>query len=605
MANRFQGPTTNRFAGPSQDPVEAYNELPWYAQAGQAADDTVRFLANGMTFGMADRFAGMMNGEGTDAERARTEEAMARAGTAGTAANIVGGVMTGSALPSIGRGLSGSVGTGALYGGIDGALRDSDSWGEWAGNTIGGAGMGAGFGAGAHGVVSGIGKAGEVWRGYKQSPENRAIMQIGKAADDRFGAYNAHTMDHRVNNLGPEAARVDALGERGYGMARQSANINPEARETITDFAVNRRADQNVRLTRDVQFAGGTSGSTASVDQMRRAAYEQARPAIGAAYNEARVMGSEIPFSAFDDILTHPAVTDALDKARENVAYRERMGQPGGNLAVLDETKRLLDSHASNYSDPNRGIYAELAEGLRTRTDQLLMGPEYATARGLREDAFRADESFDLGARLGQRNVPIEVPAAAGNVRPHHQQNMAAAYAQTKAGRLLNNNNTAGALTEFVTPQGRRASAAALGPRGPGFNQAVDREAIYGRLNNALGNSTTARQLIEAGDMGQGAGALSYGIGMDPVTAVGIGGITQLAQKFGPMLSKAIATKRQKETAEPLADLLIGRGSLPSLNPLRKNRLENFAEGLDPMTAAKALVLGLGPDTNQTYGGPR
>lgn len=70
--------------------AEEYAALPWYAQAAQAADDTVRFLANGMTLGYADKIAGYLGGEGTEAERAKTAAAKERAGSAGTAAEILG-----------------------------------------------------------------------------------------------------------------------------------------------------------------------------------------------------------------------------------------------------------------------------------------------------------------------------------------------------------------------------------------------------------------------------------------------------------------------------------------------------------------------------------
>lgn len=81
---------------------QAYNDLPWYGKAAQAADDTARFLANGMTLGYADKIAGYLGGEGTEAERAKTAAAQERAGTAGTAAEIVGSLAPVSAMARTG-----------------------------------------------------------------------------------------------------------------------------------------------------------------------------------------------------------------------------------------------------------------------------------------------------------------------------------------------------------------------------------------------------------------------------------------------------------------------------------------------------------------------
>jgi hypothetical protein len=66
--------------------------------AFQTVDDAVRAAANAVTFGMADRFAGYMGGEGTDAEQAKSNVARARS----PVASIVGDVGGAVALPGFG-----------------------------------------------------------------------------------------------------------------------------------------------------------------------------------------------------------------------------------------------------------------------------------------------------------------------------------------------------------------------------------------------------------------------------------------------------------------------------------------------------------------------
>lgn len=77
-------------------------DKPWYVDAAQAADDMARIGANALTFGYADKLAGMLGGEGTEAERVATDAARERAGWAGTAMDVVGGAATGVGLANKG-----------------------------------------------------------------------------------------------------------------------------------------------------------------------------------------------------------------------------------------------------------------------------------------------------------------------------------------------------------------------------------------------------------------------------------------------------------------------------------------------------------------------
>jgi len=61
--------------------------------AAQTADDAVRAAANTITFGQADRLAGYMGGEGTDAEVAKSAAARQRSPIASTVGDVAGGVM--------------------------------------------------------------------------------------------------------------------------------------------------------------------------------------------------------------------------------------------------------------------------------------------------------------------------------------------------------------------------------------------------------------------------------------------------------------------------------------------------------------------------------
>lgn len=147
--------------------VAAFNSLPWPSRLGTAADDVVRLMANGATFGFADKAAGYVGGEGTEAERAKSQAAHERAGLAGTAAEITGAVLPGLGaynagltasrlVPEALTGIPGFLGRTAAsaadaagYGALSAAGHDQD---------IGqGAMTGAAIGAAAGPVAEGVG----------------------------------------------------------------------------------------------------------------------------------------------------------------------------------------------------------------------------------------------------------------------------------------------------------------------------------------------------------------------------------------------------------------------------------------------------------------
>lgn len=615
--NRFKSPKTNRFKD------EAPKE---YWDSSRQAMDTLTM--GGTTKGGAaitallDAALNAATGKGFDysnqydenlvalraaqAQYNQDSPVMARVGDAG-------GLALGVArLPVAGKGILGALLTGAGYGGVGGALQDAESIPARLKNTATGAGAGALIGGGGYGAGKAVGwgldKAGKAIKNLTLPPTTRAASEVAAAADDRFGSYNAMSMDRELARLGPDAVRADVLGETGRASVRKAANVSPEARETLETFGMARKGNQNVRLAADVQKAGGVpQGSRLTVEELQREAYKKAKPQIDATYTAARKAGAEIPFELFDNIITTPVGAPAFREALDVVTSRAaRNPSAGGNLAVLDETKRLLDGKASaafRSGDSAMGsVYAETAEALRSTIDDVLAkgGDQYAQARALRQAAYKAEEAFDIGEQLAQRNVPLNAAKIAKGVEAGNAPNMAAAYAQTKAQRLLNNSNTEGALTEFVTPMGREATQAAVGKNAKVIDAGVEREKIFNQFNKALGNSTTARQLIEAGGAGvAGAGVGGYLSDYDPVTMGVTGILSALARKTGPKLAQKITSEMQMKSAPELARLLIGKGVLPSAEVVGPNVLERLskveAEGL-----MKAILLELQKNNPQT-----
>jgi hypothetical protein len=254
--------------------------------------------------------------------------------------------------------------------------------------------------------------------------------------------------------------------------------------------------------------------------------------------------------------------------------------QANSELARLDETKRILDSRASaayRAGDNNTGEQASaLARALRETMDASIAGPEYAAARGLRQQAYQTDRAFDLGADLARPNVPLGLPGQAANVS--NADAMRKAYAASIAERILNKNATEGALNSLSTPMAKEAMSAALGDNAPTVANALARERAFNQAARELtGNSTTARQVAEMFGTGVGVGGASMLFGADPFTGGAAGIAAALMKRGAPAIAKKIATDAQRKAAPYVAEYLTRR-ALPASRPIPEGALERLSK---------------------------
>lgn len=533
--------------------------------AGQALVDAAFNAARGNGWNYSDAYNQNL-GQARADQAAYGDQNPVRS-SLGTAAGVGLGI---TSMPTFGRGLLGAVGTGAAYGGAGGALQDANSLPERASNTLLGTGAGATIGGLGYGIGKaagwGLDKAGDVISAMRAPPEAQALSQFYKAADDVAGPYNAMSLSRQLNDLGPDAINADLLGKRGAALGRGASNISPQARETLESVVQARKAGQNVRLAGDVEAAAGLpAGSTKNVDALKAEAYDAVRPQITAAYNAARKAGSDIPLDAFDNIITTPVGRKAFNQALDNVTSRAaRDPSAGGNLAVLDETKRLLDGWASQAyraSDPMASEYAATAKALRETVDAFLAnGQEYATARALRQQAYKAGDAFDLGAELGGPRVGLGVPEKVAKLPPELKPNVSKAYGATKVQSLLNKPSTEGAYNELITPQGQKAANAAL-EKPALLGKGIAREKTFNVTNRELlGNSSTARQLAEMAGTGIGTASAGMLLGFDPTTSTVAGSLAALGRRAVPTITRKLVSENQRAVAPYLANLLTQHG---------------------------------------------
>ncbi len=505
-----------------------------------------------------------------------------------------------TALPVFGKGFKGALGTGAGYGAFMGAGSDAESIPERAYNTAKGLIAGGAIGAGGYGggklAAKGATTVGRAWKGLLADPQTRAVTRVSQLIEDKYGPQATHIMQRDLAKLGPDATLLDVLGEQGLATGRSAANINPNARETIEASLLGRKAGQNERVVADIERAAGLKpGNRASVDTMKEKAYAAVRPHVNRAYDKAREAGRDIPLDYFSDVLNSPLGEDAFKTAVKSLQNRMAISgdKAGGNLAVIDEMKKILDSRAEmarrSGDNATADVAGSMAKHLRSQMDALLTGDEYLLARALRKQAYGVDEAFDAGAALAGRPT-FEALSAAKRVTPSNQKAMAAAYASKQAEGLLNRGSTEGALGSLLTPSGQEAYRTALGRNAGLLDSALVREKTFNKTTRALtGNSTTARQLAEMGASGVGAAATTMALGYDPTTSGVAGLMAAILRKGGPALARKIATSSQREAAPIIADLLTGKGKLPVQGLATTGTLEKLSKA-DRDKLVKALL---------------
>lgn len=534
--------------------------------------------ANAALGGLADATMGAVQGQGwnwsdnynkqLEAQRADQaafqEQSPVRSGI-GTGAGIALGV---AKAPFIGSGWGGAAKTGLAYGAAGGALQDANSIPERLTNTVSGGALGAGIGLGGYGAgklaAGGLSRLSQALDSMGAPPDVRAATKVGQIADERFGPNNAMALNKALNDLGPDAAIVDVLGEQGRSLARSAGNINPMARETTEGFALGRKAGQNNRVVSDMEkIAGLPQGSTKTVDDLIEVVDKKFRPTIDALYDQARKAGKDMPLEYFDDVLKTAQGKSVYQQARQNVQARAKLsGTEVSNLAVVDEMKKVFDSRAKvAYQKGDRAsgsLYKEFAYNLKTRADAIMdqmEDPIYKQARAAAQQMKQAQDAIRMGEELGASRVPTNLPGKAEGMDLGNRKRMAQGYVAKKSDTLLNRGSTEGAINEMATPMGRKAADAALGAGN--VDKTLSRERTFNQTAKAItGNSTTARQLQEMGMTGSDAMATALAMGYDATTG-GIAGLIGRGLKKGSSaLARSLSTEAQRKAAPIIAEIL-------------------------------------------------
>lgn len=257
----------------------------------RTADDLVRALANGMTFGLADRMAaaaGSATGIGgksgdyagnLEAERKKTDTFKEEHPYISAGTNIAGGVLV--PMGAIGAAAKGATlgtktllagGTGAGLGGFQGAAESRD-WTDpkqVAKDAAIGAGGGALIGSlipGAGKVIgSGVNAIANVIRGRAEGMSRGASNHLVKAME----ADGAPAVRAQLDQLGPDAMLADA-GPAFLGKAQGASLLSDDGRAVMTNALTARNQGTNARIQDDVNRALGPAEDPQTVTNTIRA----------------------------------------------------------------------------------------------------------------------------------------------------------------------------------------------------------------------------------------------------------------------------------------------------------------------------------------------
>jgi hypothetical protein len=230
-------------APPPKDVKAEFNAMPMWQKPFQAADDIVRKLADGATFGYADKLASYMGGTPLKDERQKTADASTRSGSAGDVAEL-GGMLTPAiaGVPSAMRAVPQGWGTLArmamagVAGGAEGAGYGSLSALGHDTNVEDGALSGAVGGAIGGPLVEGLSTGlGALWR--RASGVNRT-PSVDQLRDTKNAAY--HDVETREAMVPPNriVSAVNDLNTQLRGSPHNGVRVDrhPAANDMLNQL---------------------------------------------------------------------------------------------------------------------------------------------------------------------------------------------------------------------------------------------------------------------------------------------------------------------------------------------------------------------------------
>nr|WP_311538566.1 hypothetical protein [uncultured Bradyrhizobium sp.] len=344
----------------------------------RSADDAVRAIANGMTFGLADRFAAAMSsatgvgaqpqtaadlavGKGNDyagnleREYRRTDEFAKEHPILSTGANLAGGAVL--PLGAIGAAAKGaslgaktllSAGAGAGIGTVQGAVGSRD-WTD-PGQVAKDAAIGGAAGLVLGGAIPGVSKAvGSGVQAVTNAIRGRADGLSRSATNHLVAALEADkpaAVRTELDRLGPDAMLADA-GPAFLGKAQGASLNSDEGRNVLFNALKARDQGTNRRIMSDVEAALGPAEdpatATRNIVDYRSQVDSQNYPRV---------------LAQAPRIRTAPILTELDDAIASAVGNEQRALENLRNMMVREEHQPRIDQFTGRQAVDGRGQLA-------------------------------------------------------------------------------------------------------------------------------------------------------------------------------------------------------------------------------------------------------
>lgn len=415
-------------------------------------------------------------------------------------------------------------------------------------NEVAGSGaIGAGIGA-AVPVLGSVLSAGGRALNERVQPLVGAITNPTKEANRRVGVALQRDLaagrQGLLSNTDEAVARganvpvlnVDRGGETTRALARSVANQSPEARQTIEAMASDRFATQGKRAIDVVKsLAGGQVDDIGFQEGLKLRAQAANRPAYEAAYKAPQAQQVFTP--RIQQLMQSPTFQEAVKEVPRRSADRGAvLGQKAvqSPFSVNQAGDFVLKRRADgSIVTPTLEFWDHVQRNLRTRYDLAKRAgdattasevdalrkalnneldtivPAFGAARKGAAAFFGAEDALEAGRKFA--NTPKLVPEARKAfqaMKPAEKEAFATGYASELVDKIRSTGDRVNVINSTFKNQSARDSIELVfGPRKAKELEAYVRvEDIVDKIRGSLGNSTTARQLVELG-LGAGVGA--------------------------------------------------------------------------------------------------
>lgn len=454
------------------------------------------------------------------------EEMRREQGALGTAAEIGGGILSGTALSRAGATfmpqtvgaslparIGGAAADGALYGAVSGFNEGSGVGDRLQGAAIGGTAggvLGAAIpaaGAMLSGPASAL-RAAINPSGVADSQMARAIAESGRSADDVAAA---------VRQAAQEGQGVytvaDELGNAGQRMLSNVARAPGQGRQTATEFLDARQAGQGRRIANTLDEGFQARQTAAQLQTAQEAARRSEGNALyGAARDQAGAVDLSQPVTMMDDVL-RPGVnrvvsqpSNIADDSVEGIVRRARSFITDGRSVLSDfdsvlRAKQELDSLIDRATPTQQRVLIPI----RNEVDRALenASPAYAAARNAYRSASQGIEAIQTGRQAAQRGRFEDTIPAYQGMSAREQQGFRTGYADNLIEGVQGSAEGVNKARQFTTDAARAELPAFAAPdQADLMMRRIGREnTMFATRNQATGGSRTADNLADMESM--------------------------------------------------------------------------------------------------------